>query len=143
MNRLIALSIIPLLALGTVFPHSHGNQYVESDHADRPHLHTGHSHHEHGDHHHAHSEESNAEDESSQERETPVDHDSDAVYLGGGPLFLHHVLDIRIDAAPASFENLAVTGALALGDLEHAITGHSAPIHDGPPLFLLHAALRL
>ena len=143
MNRVVALLIVPFLTVGPVFPHAHGTERAESDHSARPHLHTGHSHHDHGDHQHGHHDESNAPEESTPNAQTPVDHDSDAVYLSSGQFFLHHPEVVQADIDLACFEKSTATNAFALSERVHAIASHSVQIHNGPPLFLLHAALRL
>ena len=140
MNRFVALLIIPFLAIGHAFPHSHEKAYALGDHAARPHVHIRHGTQDHADHHH-HGDHCEQSDESA--NEMPVDHDSDAVYLSGGHFFLPHSDNLRGGADLDSFEYLSPRYALAAVEVRPFLVGYEVPVQDDPPLFLLHAALRL
>ncbi len=88
MNRLLSLLLIPFFVLGQVLPHSHAGIGVHQpdDHAARPHVHLfgGHSHHHDSDD-HSHVDQAastNPVDSiGTVVAATPVEHDSDAIYL--------------------------------------------------------------
>ena len=140
MHRLIALLIIPFLAVGQPCPHSHGGSFAQGDHAARPHVHVGHGTHDHGDHHH-HDHHGGESDGTTSD--LPIDHDADAIYVGGGQFFLPHTdnarshveVDITVFSRPDR-ELLSV-------EQRPLVNGHPIPIEKRLPLFLLHAALRL
>jgi hypothetical protein len=71
------------------------------------------------------------------------DHDSDAIYLSGGqfyfPVSADNSGEIRLDCVGFAASGLRLDGKSCRVDL----VGHEVPIRTGPPLFLLHAALRL
>lgn len=90
MNRLLSLLLIPFFVLGQALPHSHAGIGVHQpdDHAARPHVHLsgGHSHHHDcDDHSHSHADQvasTNPVDSVQTDvSATPVEHDSDAIYL--------------------------------------------------------------
>lgn len=144
LKRLLALLIIPLVAVGNSFPHTHASVDAGSDHAERPHVHVASLHHAHDghDHHHRHRD-GNVEES---QKPTPArlpDHDSDAIYLSGGQFFL-----------PVSGDNPGETQLNCVGFVASDLRldgkgwradslGYEVPIRTGPALFLLHAALRL
>ena len=132
MARLLAILTIPLLVFGNGLPHSHGDAYANSDHGDRPHFHHGcfHSDHEHSDHEHDAHEHGHEDD-----------HDSDAVYFSGGQFYLSHAAEIKVESSSSEYLVAACFDSSSLSK-KHA-TVHEVPIPGGPPLFLLHAALRL
>lgn len=121
-----------------MFPHAHGDTLIDSDHSLRPHIHVGHSHHHHdGDHDHAH------EPSDSGSIHAPLDHDSDAVYLSSGPLHLAVSKDVLATT------QLELIGYVAVAESAGACYRDAFRWRDRvqpsnqPPLFLLHAALRL
>lgn len=131
MARLLALLTIPLLVFGNGLPHSHGDTYANSDHGVRPHFHHGcfHCDHEHDDHEHGH------------EDDQDHDHDSDAVYFSGGQFYLSHAAEIKVDSSSSEYLVAACFDSSSLS--KSYATAREVPIPGGPPLFLLHAALRL
>lgn len=136
MNRFVTLLIIPFLALGNSFAHTHGDAHTDGDHGIRPHIHLGHlsrAHHEH-DH--------EGQDSECPTFEIPADHDSDAVYLGGGQLFLPHSEHQNLSDTEC-FDGLSPRQAFGFVESRSAPVVHHLCLHEGPPLFLLHAALRL
>ena len=154
MNRLLAVLMIALLACGNVFPHSLGKGDAPSDDAAPPHVHIGtasHSHqghlhgHPHHQHQHQHQHQAGGQSDGSDasENELPVDHDSDAVYLSSGQPFLHisagSTMNIQLDCIGLVAESYS---SLAGRSAPHPI-GPAVLTRIGPPLFLLHAALRL
>lgn len=130
MDRFVTLLIIPFLALGNSFEHTHGDGHANSDHGIRPHIHHGHGH------------EHDRQDSEHTTSEIPADHDSDAVYLGGGQLFLPHSEHQNLSDAEC-FDGLIPRHAFAFVESRGASVANHLCLHEGPPLFLLHAALRL
>ena len=146
MNRLPAILLIPLLACGNVFPHTHGMANAPSDHAQRPHIHIdagSNSHDTHPDgHHHHHGDDESAGKEVANSQ-SPVDHDSDAIYLGSGHAFLPSSVGSIVDSAQECVGVVAANDyfSVATARTRHAVS--AVANRGGPPLFLLHAALRL
>lgn len=147
MNRLLAVMLIPFLAFGNAFAHSHEGEFAPANHSERPHFHVEvnadvHGGHHHGDHHH-HSEHRQSGLEHEASGQPPVGHDSDAVYLGVGHPFVPVAGTPRV--APASdcgcFLVAVPDGVAPIGHRSAACSNVFQRI--GPPLFLLHAALRL
>ncbi len=171
MERVIAALLIPLLAMGSVFPHS---QEVSAAHAsggqaDRPHIHVGgHSHHHHVSPHGHHSHPEPAEDrddrvdtEATTDRSdappvpadsvpadsvpadsVPADHDSDAVYLVGTPVYVPASTTPKCE--PPQILVVAHTHDDGSSKVEFCRQRRNEPISlNGPPRFVLHAALRL
>lgn len=140
MHRLFALLIIPFLAVGQAYPHSHGGSCAQGDHTARPHVHIGHGTHDHDDHQH-HDHQGGESDGTTSD--LPIDHDSDAIYVGGGQFFLPHTdtarshVDVDLTAYPSPDRELVNVERRPL------VTGHPTPVEKRLPLFLLHAALRL
>ena len=150
MNRLIVILLIPFLLVGNARAHSHGMAAHQSHDHGRVHIHVTntphhHKHHSHesGDHDHGHDHESDAhEGEHELTPVTPVEHDSDAIYLAsaddvytptdrvsaesGSPVYVDPPLCILNDPHP--------TAALAC-----VLSARPSEL----PLYLLHAALRL
>lgn len=144
MNRLLALLTIPLLVVGNSFSHTHSVIDAPSNHAERPHVHVAASHHPHSEHHHHHGEEGADSDQSEQPTPEPLpDHDSDAIYLSGGqfllPISVASLNELQLDCVGFVASDLRLDGKSCRADL----MGYEVPIRTGPPLFLLHAALRL
>ncbi len=146
MSRLVVILLIPFLLVGNALAHSHSMAAHQTHDHGRAHIHVAnaphhHKHHSHesGDHDHGHVHES---DEHESTQVTPVEHDSDAIYLAssddvytptdrisaesGSPVYVDAPLYILNDPHP--------TAALACV--------HSARPSE-LPLYLLHAALRL
>ena len=158
MNRLLTLLLIPFLTVGNSFSHSHGCDTDSGRRESRPHIHlaghhahshhghtpTARAHHGHGKsyaHVHHHASVIDADDACSR-LHTPEEHDSDALYVVSADYLLTSAVCssfASVDIAPyddfgLKNVNLALPiGRVCRGDF-HA---------SGPPLFLLHAALRL
>lgn len=138
LDRFVTLLIIPFLALGNSFAHTHGDGQVDAEHGIRPHIHLGHLSRDHHEHDHAHER----QDSEHFTFEIPADHDSDAVYLGNGQLFLPHVEHQNLSDTEC-FDGLSPRQAFVFVESRSAPVVHYLCLHQGPPLFLLHAALRL
>lgn len=158
MNRLLTLLLIPFLTVGNPFSHSHDCDTDSGRCEGRPHIHlTGHDAHSHHGHtHHARAHHGHGRscghvhrhaapidpDDACSRLHTPEEHDSDAIYVVSADYLPTSAVCssfASVDAAPCDDFGLK-NAKLALpirrvcrGDL-HA---------SGPPLFLLHAALRL
>ncbi|WP_231603104.1 hypothetical protein [Neorhodopirellula pilleata] len=172
LNRLLSILLIPLFVLGQALPHSHaGSGMVEpEDHANLPHLHlsSGHSHghhhgdghrhgHDdgHGDHGHAHPSDtptgqspqagqSPKAGESPQATfmSTPVDHDSDAVYVAQS----NNTLGRASHVLQASFASVGVFVEFPADRHDRQWLHRSNQMPDrstGLPIYLLVASLRL
>ena len=144
MNRLLALLIVPLLVVGNSLSHTHAAIDAPSNCAERPHVHVADFHHSHGENYHLHGDEDAGSDRS--EQPTPEhwpDHDSDAVYLSGGQFFLPISVaslgELQLDCVGFVGSDFRLHGNGCRTDL----LDYEVPIRTGPPLFLLHAALRL
>lgn len=136
--------MILLLAVGNSFPHTHASDDTGNHHAERPHVHVGVSHHSHVEPHHHHGHEEFESDQSEQPTdEYPFDHDSDAIYLSGGQFFLPSSVDSTVEVRLDCVAFVATNHRLGSWDCQPDLTGYEQPIRIGPPLFLLHAALRL
>lgn len=147
MNRLLAVLLVPFLAFGNAFAHSHEGEFAPADHSERPHIHlksnsdAGGGHH-HGHHHH-HDEPCECGLEHEAGGQVPVGHDSDAVYLGVGHPFVPVAGTPRVAPTPVCSGFLAAVpeGFAPVG--YRSVDRSNVFQRIGPPLFLLHAALRL
>ena len=140
----MAVLIIPLLAVGNSFPHTHAGVDTANQHALRPHVHVAASHHSHDEHHHDHGhEEADSGQSDEPTNELPFDHDSDAIYLSGGQFFLPTSADSTAEIQLDCIGFIVSNHRLGSRDCQPDLMGHEVPIQTGPPLFLLHAALRL
>lgn len=147
MTRLLAILLVPFFVVGNSFAHSHVDAAQTSSVASRAHVHVGGAHeHHHGHSHHRH-EDRQHEDRHDNARATcpqatPVDHDADAVYLTT-PEY------IRSTSPDASAEQTSLSSDPLVGsDCYHSCLFRSFELDrsassSGPPLYLLHAALRL
>lgn len=156
--------MILLVAFANGIPHAHIDRVEEpTDHWNRPHIHVGSRvhdadhHHGHGlqhqdhefDHDHDHGSRSQVADsacsvaEEEAERSFPVDHDDNAVYLNDCQVCLLNST-IRYELSP-----LLSCDFLTGIDTHQDADGHAGraelliAVANGPPLFLLHAALKL
>ncbi len=143
MKRLLAVLIVPLLAVGNSFPHTHAVVDTVSHHAQRPHVHVAATHHSHGDHHHHGHEEADRDQSDQPTNGLPFDHDSNAIYLSGGQFFLPTSADSNAEIQLDCTGFVASNHRLGSRDCQPDLMGHEVPIRTGPSLFLLHAALRL
>ena len=145
LNRLLVALLIPFLAFGNAFPHTHGAEFASADHSERPHIHwesSSHGTHHHGHHHH-HDEGSQHDLEQEIDDQLPVDHDSDAVYLGAGYPFLPAPLGRSVDSEIDCVVFCTAVASCSAVPPRHRVACSDPPHRTGPPLFLLHAALRL
>jgi uncharacterized protein involved in copper resistance len=158
MNRLLTLLLIPLLTVGNPFSHSHDCDTDSDRREGRPHIHlTGHhahSHHGHTYHarlHHGHGNSSGHvhhhasaidTDDACSRLHTPEEHDSDAVYVASVDYLLTSATCsavASVDVAPCDdFGLMNANRALPI-----RLDCRGDTYASGPPLFLLHAALRL
>ena len=145
MNRFVTILLIPFLLVGNALAHSHGMAAHQSSNNGRAHIHVAsaphHGHHSHDSdgHHHGHDHESDGHESAPV---TPVDHDSDAIYLASAD-------DAFTPTDRVSFE----LGCSCFFDAPLCIVDDSRPpaaVSFTPtastpelPLYLLHAALRL
>lgn len=155
MNRVFAVLMIPLLASGNLFSHSHGMGIAPSDHGQRPHIHLGiasHSHDGHlGGHGHTGRDDDHHHDHEGGQRgggavpddKAPVDHDSDAVYLISGKPFLPVSERANADTTPEPAGFVAPSHGVHASDAQPNRRDPAGSYPTGPPLFLLHAVLRL
>ena len=144
LNRLLAVLFIPLLVVGNSFPHTHAGVDTVSNHAERPHVHVAASLHAHGEpHHHAGQDDAETDQGEQPTHERPSDHDSDAIYLSGGQFFLPTSADSIAELQLDCVGFVASDCRPSCTDCQTDLVGHEVPIRTGPPLFLLHAALRL
>ncbi|XZE22703.1 hypothetical protein SH449x_002642 [Pirellulaceae bacterium SH449] len=145
MNRFVAILLIPFFLVGHALAHSHGTAAHPSANHGRAHIHVasaphhGHHSHESDDHHQGSDHES---DEQKSAPVTPVEHDSDAIYVASA------------DDAYTSTDRVSIElGSSVYVDAPLCILNESRPpaVHpclltastSGLPLYLLHAALRL
>jgi len=156
MHQLVAILLIPILVVGNSFAHSHGPAAHSPASQHRAHFHfVGAAHHVHGhaahgnDHghshhgeHHSHQDEHGDNGSQHEPIETPVDHDSDAIYL------------VTADLATTSANRVSIEldTKFAARVVEFEIVDWQSsnfflqPDESPPsqlPLYLLHAALRL
>lgn len=145
MNRFVAILLIPFLLVGNALAHSHGTTAHQSPNHGRAHIHIGsaphHGHHSHETegHHHEHDHES--DEPESAPVVTPVEHDSDAIYV------------VSADDAYTPTDRVSTVLVLSYFDTPLCILNDSCPPVPRSctlcantselPLFLLHAALRL
>lgn len=129
LDRFVALLLIPILAFGQPPVHVHAEDGSDGG-KSRPHFHFwGHSQH----------------DASQSDHETglpPEDHDSDAVYLNDGSAFIHSTVIPEF----SDDRCCSVCETSSPADPSQAVVSPAAdPVLQGlrPPLYLLHAALRL
>ncbi|MEM0924593.1 MAG: hypothetical protein AAGJ83_01015 [Planctomycetota bacterium] len=141
MSRLVALLIVPLLAVGNSVGHTHGVSHSVDSHAVRPHFHCGHRVGQQSGH-HVHVEEGDIRHPRSSGDDAPVGHDADAIYLPDGAFFFARPGGIRVAADCTSFAVLFFSSSVVQRPWENGVIELPARDH-GPPLFLLHAALRL
>jgi len=130
--------------VGNSFSHSHAAFDAPTNHAERPHIHVAASHHSHGERHHHHGDEDAGSDRSEQlTAENFPDHDADAIYLSGGQFFLPISVaslgELQLDCVGFVGSDFRLDGKGWRADS----LDYEVPIQTGPPLFLLHAALRL
>jgi hypothetical protein len=158
LNRLMSVLLIPLLVFGSLLPHAHACGDAPDDHSLRPHFHFSIGHHSHDDHHPPHShgrhrhghhhadlDDCDRDDwaDGHLAGQAPASHDSDAVYLNGSQLFLFQTLAATNGPAAECVGTLLAnvpTRAKTAGRLSW---DRSVASRSGPPLYLLHATLRL
>jgi hypothetical protein len=164
LNRFLASLLIPILAIGGALPHSHGGHVaLAGEHHDgRPHVHLGvstlpgHSHHDEHSHHGSDDDcpyqarqavckepaENTGMAIHGEEPATPHDHDADAIYLTGTSVFT--CVSPGIESLPQTSVGVycAELGQMA-ARVVCSQSGESLPALSTPPLFVLHAALRL
>lgn len=143
MNRLVAILLIPFLLVGNALGHSHGIATHQSANHCRAHIHVGSAHH-HGQHSHGSNGHRHGHDHESDKPEsapvTPVDHDSDAIYVVSAD-------DAYIPTDRVLFGVFYFVDAplRILNDSRPSIPRACTLIANTSelPLYLLHAALRL
>ncbi|MEO8268482.1 MAG: hypothetical protein ABI557_02105 [Aureliella sp.] len=151
MNRLLSLLLIPFFVLGQALPHSHAGTGVHqpADHAARPHVHLsgGHSHnHDCDDHSHSHVDQvalaNPVESAQAAVSSTPVEHDSDAIYLAQSNSFPGRVSAIGqlSFASVGTFVELLSDRPVLSGV---CCSKQSSDRSAGLPIYLLVASLRL
>lgn len=158
MFRLAAILLIPIFVVGNSFVHSHGAaahspghsrthiHVAGASHHERSHAsdghHLGHDHgHVHRGKHHVHDDENGGKGSQQEPIESPLDHDSDAIYLVAADLTA-----ICTDRFSVEFDSPAeanIGGWLVNLRPKHlCLQPHRSP-PLGQTLYLLHAALRL
>jgi len=156
LQRLLAILLVPFFVVGNSFAHCHDTDAHSSPGQNRSHFHlSSHSHPEHHDHRsHRHSHHPRDCDHEHDHRHdhhhddcpladsAPADHDSDAIYVSA--------VDYWFSAAQPSRIEIGSGDIVAhLEDDSHSTSqpfGRDLRRHSlasGPPLYLLHAALRL
>jgi hypothetical protein len=154
----MAVLLIPLLVFGSLLPHSHACGDAPIDHSLRPHIHFSIGQHSHDDHHRPHSHGRHRHghhhgDLDDCERDhwadehlagkTPASHDSDAVYLNGSQLFLFQTSAATNGPAAECVGTLLANLPTRTQTAGRFSWDRSVASRSGPPLYLLHAALRL
>lgn len=151
-RQLIVLLLVPFFVLGNSIAHSHSGAAHSSPAGGRAHIHLGgteQGNHHHGDHvndSHEHSHHGHHDQHDGQHAPTspiiPADHDSDAIYL-----IASDYLSIATQGSSVESSLNAIVMAVDFElDKSRAPKGFEAPrtpVLFGPPLYLLHAALRL
>jgi len=149
MQRLLTILLVPFFVVGNSLAYSHSQAAHASPSKGRAHFHFGsgghhwHHHesheHSHGRHVHRHRHEA---DDSQPTPTPPSDHDSDAIYVAA----VDYVFSITERSVIHFAAGVVVTS------VENDLAACNSPIGDhlqryspasGPPLYLLHAALRL
>ncbi len=156
LHRLLAILLVPFFVVGNSFAHSHDSAAHSSPSPSRTHFHLGddshhghhhreshgHSHDRHGcDHTHGHRHDHET-DESQTVTTTPVDHDSDAIYVAAGDFWFsppEHGPQASGTYAVVTFVSDYVP--IIQPPFRRDLRRHS--LAWGPPLYLLHAVLRL
>ena len=157
MKRIIAASLIPILLLGNLVPHAHGASIssIPDDHSARAHIHLsvqpehGHDHSaknesrdETGETEVAHQHESDSEDGQASSR-APIDHDSTALYILNSDEFTSTTPVTRVVLDTPLVSVLCTPPGISFGGTSHREHSLSLLAHEGPPIYLLDAALRL
>lgn len=156
LRRLLAILLIPFFVVGNSFAHCHDTGPHSSPGQSRAHFHfSSHSHpvhHNHRsqrhpdhqkdcDHEHDHCHD-HRHDDCPLADSAPVDHDSDAIYVSAVDYWFsaaqHGPLEIGSGDIVAFFEDDAHSSAQPI---RRDLRRHS--LASGPPLYLLHAVLRL
>ncbi len=154
-RQLIVLLLVPFFVLGNSIAHSHSGAAHSSPAGGRAHIHLGgteQGNHHHGDHgndsheHSHHGQHDQHDQHDGQHAPTspiiPADHDSDAIYL-----IASDYLSIATQGSSVESSLNAIVMAVDFElDKSRAPKGFEAPrtpVLFGPPLYLLHAALRL
>ena len=163
-RQLIVLLLVPFFVLGNSIAHSHSGAAHSSPAGGRAHIHLGgteqgnhhhgdhgndsheHSHHGQHDQHDQHGQHDQHDQHDGQHAPTspiiPADHDSDAIYL-----IASDYLSIATQGSSVESSLNAIVMAVDFElDKSRAPKGFEAPrtpVLFGPPLYLLHAALRL
>lgn len=154
-RQLIVLLLVPFFVLGNSIAHSHSGAAHSSPAGGRAHIHLGgteQGNHHHGDHgndsheHSHHGQHDQHDQHDGQHAPTspiiPADHDSDAIYL-----IASDYLSIATQCSSVESSLNAIVMAVDFElDKSRAPKGFEAPrtpVLFGPPLYLLHAALRL
>lgn len=149
LQRLLAFILIPFFAMGNSLAHSHGSAAQSAPSQIRPHFHFGsslrhgHNHdafpHAHHGHSHRHEHKQPAAPLPSP---LPVDHDSDAVYLVASEFLTTAADPARLLLRPETYVLLSVEGVHATH--RHLCCDLLPFLTDpGPPLYRVHAVLRL
>lgn len=152
LKRLLAILLIPFFVVGNSFAHCHDSGTHSSPGQSRAHFHfSNHSHPEHHDHRsHRHShhqrdcdhEHDHRHDDASHADSAPVDHDSDAIYVSAVDYWFsaaqHGPLEIGSGDILAFFEDDSHSSSQPL-----RLDFRRYSLASGPPLYLLHAVLRL
>jgi len=145
MNRFVTILLIPFLLVGNALAHSHGMAAHQSTNHGRAHIHVAsapqHGHHSHDcdDHHHGHD---HASDEHESAPITPVEHDSDAIYLASADDAYTPTDRVSLELGSSCFFD----APLCIVDDSRPPAVLSCPCTASTPelpLYLLHAALRL
>lgn len=165
MCRIVAFFLMPLLVVSNCLAHTHGATALHSTSEIRAHIHLGfgrehnsHKHdrasvsrkfaHKHSDHSHDHDHDHEHQEngcttlDGKPVQQTPIEHDSDAVYLVGADC-------VYISVEPSSFELDCVhlvesaTSGVAILCEPSCVSTTSCHCVLQRPLYLLHAALRL
>ncbi len=166
MHRLVAILLIPFFVAGNSFAHSHGTNAHGSLCANRAHIHIGtvakhgHLHASHGhahyghshdhDHEHRHNHGKSDDHGSNQSRpskdtqtipsETSVSHESDVIYVTAAEFI--GTTSCRVSFELASCPTVE-TFVDVLSNSRPNSSHHGPALTSEPPLYLLHAALRL
>lgn len=168
LTRLLAILLVPFFVVGNSLAHCHdtaahvspsqgrahfhlGNDSHHEHHRHQPHGHAhvhshvhshGHSHGRHGCDHDRRQRHAHRPDDAQPASTTPIDHDSDAIYVSAVNFWFsvseHGPLEFGACAVVACFDDYmpAIQPPFRRNLLRHSLG-------SGPPLYLLHAVLRL
>ncbi|MCU0718151.1 MAG: hypothetical protein MUC83_00490 [Pirellula sp.] len=146
-TKILTILLIPLLVLGNSFAHVPCGAAHSSQDDNRTHFHVGFgSNHAHDGHEHSHAHGSHSHGDHDHDNESPAskpnDHDSDAIYLvvPEGEFSTPNCVTIDLDASSV-FGHVSTRLAKPQVCLDRCVETFSR--FHGPPLYLLHCAIRI